>query len=188
MSVLDSRTFVHYYRTTTDGRIMLGKGGNTFSFGGRILPVFDAPSPYRSLLARTLADFFPAFADVPIAASWNGPSDRSVTGVPFFGRLGGHASIFYGFGYSGSGVGQSYLGGQILSSLVLDIDNEWTRSPLVGGPLGRFPPEPVRYLGSIMVRDAIRRKERAEDEDRQPHFVDRYLSKFANAAGKADKL
>ena len=30
VSVLDSRTFVHYYRSTEDGRLMLGKGGNTF--------------------------------------------------------------------------------------------------------------------------------------------------------------
>jgi putative aminophosphonate oxidoreductase len=188
VSVLDSRTFVHYYRTTPDGRIMLGKGGNTFSFGGRIHPVFDAPSPYRSMLADRLAEFFPPFAGVPIAASWNGPSDRSVTGIPFFGRLDNHPNIFYGLGYSGSGVGQSYLGGETLASLALGLDNEWTRSPLVGGPLGYFPPEPIRYFGSIIVRNAIRRKELAEDEGRKPHLVDRMLSKLADAAGKSDKM
>jgi hypothetical protein len=42
-------------------------------------------------------------------------------------------------------------------------------------------------VGSITVRDAIRRKERAEDEDKQPWLVDRWLSKLANAAGKSDK-
>ena len=47
ISVLDSRIFVHYYRSTADGRLMLGKGGNTFAYGGRMLPVFDQPSPYR---------------------------------------------------------------------------------------------------------------------------------------------
>ena len=123
ISVLDSRTFVHYYRTTCDGRIMLGKGGNTFSFGGRILPVFDEPSPYVAMLTDRLRDFFPSFSGVPIAASWNGPSDRSVTGIPFFGRLNGHPDIFYGLGYSGSGVAQSYLGGEILASLALGRDN-----------------------------------------------------------------
>jgi hypothetical protein len=45
----------------------------------------------------------------------------------------------------------------------------------------------VRYVGSIVVRNAIRRKELAEDENRQPWLVDRMLSKLANAAGKADK-
>ena len=33
----------------------------------------------------------------------------------------------------------------------------------------------------------VRRKELAEDQNRQPWLVDRMLSKLANAAGKADK-
>lgn len=187
VSVLDSRTFVYYYRSTMDGRIMLGKGGNTFARGGRIAPVFDQRSPYEAELTQALRSFFPALQETPITASWNGPSDRSVTGFPFFGRLAGAPHISYGFGYSGNGVGPSYMGGQILSSMLLDQDNAWTRSPLTQGPLGHFPPEPIRYVGSIVVRNAIRRKERAEDENRRPWLVDTMLSKFANAAGKADK-
>ena len=187
VSVLDSRTFVYYYRSTVDGRIMLGKGGNTFAWGGRIAPVFDRRSPYEAELTRALHSFFPALRETPITASWNGPSDRSVTGFPFFGKLDGAPHIYYGFGYSGNGVGPSYMGGQILSSMLLDQDNAWTRSPLTQGPLGLFPPEPIRYVGSIAVRNAIRRKERAEDQDRQPWIFDRMLSKLANAAGKADK-
>jgi hypothetical protein len=101
--------------------------------------------------------------------------------------LNGAANIFYGFGYSGSGVGPCYMGGQILSSLLLGLDNAWTRSPLTRGPLGLFPSEPIRYIGSNLVRNAIRRKERAEDEDRAPWAIDKRLSRFANSAGKADK-
>ncbi|MEJ8824874.1 FAD-dependent oxidoreductase [Variovorax humicola] len=187
VSVLDSRTFVYYYRSTVDGRIMLGKGGNTFARGGRMAPVFDQRSPYEDELTQALHSFFPALRGTPMTASWNGPSDRSVTGFPFFGKLDGAPHISYGFGYSGNGVGPSYMGGQILSSMLLDQDNAWTRSPLTQGPLGRFPPEPVRYAGSIVVRNAIRRKEQAEDENRRPWFVDTMLSRFANAAGKADK-
>lgn len=187
VTVLDSRIFVHYYRNTPDGRIMLGKGGNTFAYGGRVLPVFDQPSPYQLQLRETLHAFFPEFAGVGIAASWNGPSDRSVTGLPFFGRLGQTDHIFYGFGYSGSGVGPCHMGGQILSSLVLGQNNAWTRSGLVKGPLGYFPPEPIRYLGSLLVRNAIRRKERAEDCGLPPRGLDVHLAKYAAAAGKADK-
>jgi hypothetical protein len=184
---MDSRIFVHYYRTTTDGRIMLGKGGNTFAFGARMLKTFDEPSPYRQMLTESLHGFFPEFREVPIAASWNGASERSATGLPFFPRLNGHPDIFYGFGYSGNGVGPTYMGAQFLSSLVLGLDNAWTRSPLTKGPLGWFPPEPFRYVGSIMVRNAIRRKERDEDLGRRPSWIDQRLAKFAAAAGKADK-
>jgi putative aminophosphonate oxidoreductase len=187
VSVMDSRTFVHYYRTTEDGRLMLGKGGNTFAWRGRMLPVFDQPSPYAQMLTARLREFFPALASVPIAASWNGASDRSVTGLPFFGRFDRQPNVFYGFGYSGNGVGPSYLGGRILCSLVLGADDAWSRSPLTAGPLGRFPIEPFRYLGSLMVRNAIRRKERAEDEGRAVRWIDRRLSTLADTAGKADK-
>ncbi|MCV5591866.1 aminophosphonate oxidoreductase, partial [Escherichia coli] len=78
--------FVHYYRSTPQGRLMLGKGGNTFAFANRHLAEFDAPSRYLAPLTSTLRRFFPALKEVPIAASWCGASDRSVDGLPFFGH------------------------------------------------------------------------------------------------------
>ncbi|WP_120510882.1 FAD-dependent oxidoreductase [Photobacterium salinisoli] len=187
-SVIDGRTFVHYYRTTPDGRLMLGKGGNYFSFGNRMSAVFDQPSRYQTILDAAFRRFFPAMHSVPVAATWTGASDRSATGMPFFGRLTDTPSVVYGLGYSGNGVVQSWIGGQILSSLVLEEDNDWTRSGLASGPKGSFPPEPIRWLGAILVRNAIRRKESAEDENRTPNWLDKQLSKLANFAGKADKV
>jgi len=187
IAVMDSRIFVHYYRTTVDGRIMLGKGGNTFAFGARMLRTFDEPSPYRPMLTEALHRFIPELRDLPVAASWNGASDRSATGLPFFSHLNDHPDVVYGFGYSGNGVGPTYMGGQFLSSLVLGLDNAWSRSPMTRGPLGRFPPEPFRYVGSILVRNAVRRKERSEDLGRRPGWIDQRLSRLAAAAGKADK-
>lgn len=186
-SVVDSRTFVHYYRTTEDGRLMLGKGGNTFAFANRMLTAFDRASPYESLLVRTLNRFFPA-EDMPIERSWNGASDRSVSGFPFFGEIPDKKNVFYGLGYSGNGVVQTFLGGEILSSLVLGYDNAWSRCALVNKPIERFPVEPVRYLGANLVRNAIRRKEYAEDSNQSPKIWDIHLSRFAGNAGKADKI
>ncbi len=39
----------------------------------------------------------------------------------------------------------------------------------------------------MAVRNAIRRKERAEDENRPVAWYDKQLAKLADAAGKADK-
>lgn len=186
-AVLDSRIFVHYYRTTPDGRLMMGKGGNLFAYNNKVLPAFDQASRYSQELQNTLTDFFPSLHSAHIDRTWNGASDRSATGFPFFGKLNGQPNVFYGLGYSGNGVGQTYMGGQILSSLVLGLDNEWTRSGLAKGPLGKFPPEPIRWLGAMIVRNAIRRKESAEDSDIKPWWIDKKLAKFAGAAGKSDK-
>lgn len=122
------------------------------------------------------------------AYSWTGGSDRSATGFPFFGELDKQSNIFYGFGYSGNGVAQTRMGGKILSSLALGIDNEWTKSGLAKGPLGHFPPEPFRWTGAMMVRNAVRRKEEAEDNEQTPFIWDKWLAKLAGPAGKADKL
>ncbi|WP_305844462.1 FAD-dependent oxidoreductase [Photobacterium leiognathi] len=186
-TVIDSRIFVHYYRSTSDGRLMLGKGGNYFSFGNKISKVFDSPSRYTNLLRNSFNKLFPSLEKEKFAATWTGASDRSTTGLPFFGYLNDNPNIVYGLGYSGNGVAQTWIGGQILSSLVLEQDNEWSKCGLVSGPKGSFPPEPIRWCGAMMVRDGVRRKESAEDNDKAPFWLDKQLAKFANAAGKADK-
>ncbi|MEX3070237.1 FAD-dependent oxidoreductase [Vibrio alginolyticus] len=187
-SVLDSRIFVHYYRDTPDGRLMLGKGGNQFSFNNRVDTMFGKPTHYQSLLRKSFDKLFPRLKGSEFDYSWTGGSDRSATGFPFFGLLDNQANIFYGFGYSGNGVAQTRMGGKILSSMVLGLDNNWTRSGLAKGPLGHFPPEPLRWIGAMTVRNAVRRKEAAEDDEQNAWIWDRWLAKLAGPAGKADKL
>ena len=94
--------------------LMLGKGGNCFAYGARMLPGFDEPSRHLPMLIAACHRFFPTLARIPLAASWCGPSDRSVSGFPFFGQLNQHPDIVYGFGYSGNGVGPSRIGAKIL--------------------------------------------------------------------------
>jgi hypothetical protein len=117
---------------------------------------------------------------VPVAASWRGQVTRTKTGLPFFGTLPGHPAVFYGHGYSGNGVGPSWMGGRILASMVLGRNDEWTAFPMARGiPDGRFPPEPIRYVGAYMVRNAVVRKERAEDAGRTPAKIDVALASLA---------
>lgn len=187
-SVLDSRIFVHYYRDTPDGRLMLGKGGNQFSFNNHVDAMFNKPTRYQDLLRKSFDKLFPCLKGTEFDYSWTGGSDRSATGFPFFGQLDNQSNVFYGFGYSGNGVAQTRMGGKILSSLVLGLENEWTKSGLAKGPLGHFPPEPFRWTGAMMVRNAVRRKEEAEDNDKTPFIWDKWLAKLAGPAGKADKL
>ncbi|WMN59651.1 FAD-dependent oxidoreductase [Pseudoalteromonas xiamenensis] len=183
--IIDSRIFVNYYRTTSCGRLMLGKGGNYFSVNNRVSGTFDAPSRYQTILNHSLKRFFPNH-DFAIERSWTGPSDRSVTGMPFFGHLNGSSNILFGSGYSGNGVVQSFLGGKILSSLVLELNNEWTDCALVDQTLPNFPPDPIRTIGAYVVRDAIRRKEHAEDENKVPWQLDTWLSRLSGSAAKVD--
>jgi putative aminophosphonate oxidoreductase len=179
LCISDSRLLVHYYRTTADGRIAFGKGGGELAFGGRVGRRFDGSSPRRRVVEQAFRATYPDLREVAVADSWTGPVDRSKTGVPLFGQLPGHPGVFFAVGYSGNGVGPSYIGGRILASLALRRRDEWQGCGLVAPPSGRFPPEPIRFLGGSMVRSAIERTERAEDQGRRPRAVDARLVRLA---------
>ena len=176
--ITDSQQMIDYYRTTRDGSIAFGKGGWGIALGGRIGGDFDRNPARARDVAADLHRLYPMLADVPLEYDWSGPIDRSKTGLPLLGRLGGHEHIFYGVGWSGNGVGPSVLGGKILASLALRLQNEWSACPLVDQKFQRFPPEPIRYLGAHVVRNAVRRKERAEAQGRSPLRIDTALSRL----------
>ncbi len=180
LAVSDSRLLVNYYRLTRDGRLAFGQGGGTLAFGGRVGRRFDGPSPRAEAVAASLRLLYPAL-DARVVSSWTGPIDRTTTSLPVFGRLGGRPDLLYGVGYSGNGVGPSLLGGRILASLVRELEDEWAATPLARGPVGRFPPEPARYVGGLVVRAAVARRERAEDDGRRVGPVTRALAGLAPA-------
>lgn len=177
--ISDSRLFTHYYRPTRDGRLVFGKGGGDFAFGGRIGQNFHGASPYAKPVEQALRWFYPNLSDVPVERSWTGPIDRTLSGLPSFGFLPGIPNVAYGFGWSGNGVGPCRIGGRILASLALERKDEWSTCALVSRDAGKFPPEPLRWIGSRIVRQALSRKERAEDLNRAPRKLDLALAGLA---------
>jgi glycine/D-amino acid oxidase-like deaminating enzyme len=176
LCISDSRLLVAYYRTTLDGRIAFGKGGGALAFAGRIGPSFNGASPRANEVSEDFRRLYPALRDARITHSWNGPIDRTPSGLPFVGRLGGREDLLYGYGFSGNGVGPSHVAGRILASRALGLDDEWAAARLPEEPVGafplsragRFPPEPFRHVGGLVVQAAVARKEDAEDAGRRP--------------------
>jgi glycine/D-amino acid oxidase-like deaminating enzyme len=154
---------VHYYRTTRDGRVAFGRGGGRIAFGARVNENFDYNARQTSELKEELPELVPAAAGVPITHAWGGPIDRSRDGLPIFGRLPGRTRVVYVTGFSGNGVAPSLTAAKILASSALRRDDEWSRSQINTGVPARFPPEPIRFVGGLVVRAAVRRKERRED-------------------------
>ena len=181
MAISDSRTLVNYYRTTRDGRVVFGAGGGFLSYGNRVGSKFDGATPRAAEVAGYFHQTYPAFGDVAIAAHWSGPIDRSLSGLPFFGRLGGRNDILYGLGFSGNGVGPTMLGAKILASLVLEARDQWSECGLVRDGAGLFPREPMRYFGGAMVLNAKRRMETLDDQGRKPGPWTRTIAGLAPA-------
>jgi glycine/D-amino acid oxidase-like deaminating enzyme len=162
-AISDSRLMVRYWRVDPDGRVVLGQGGGALAYGARFS--FDDPGARRAAeVAAELPRLVPAARGAAVQYAWGGAVDRSVDGLPFFGLLRGKARVVYGAGFSGNGVAPSVIGGRVMASLALRRDDEWSGCALARGvPEGRFPPEPVRFVGGALVRRAVGRKERIED-------------------------
>lgn len=178
-SIADSRIMVHYLHVTHDKRIAIGRGSGALAYLGRVTPAFDGNPDKARVVEQGLRKFYPMLNNVAITHRWGGAVDRSRSGTLIFGRLIGAPNISYGVGYSGTGVGQSVVGGKILASTALDRVDEWSSSRLNQGPVLRYPPDPVRFFGGIGVRAALTHREEGEEDGRAPHPLIKAISQLA---------
>ncbi len=179
----DNRFTLHYLRTTPDGRIAIGGGGGRAGFGGRIGPAFTDDVQATSRAAAGLRRLFPSLRDVKIEDAWGGPIDITADHLPAFASVPGRP-IHFGHGYSGNGVAPSVVGGRILAALAVEAKEDPALAlPLVGALPRAFPPEPFRYAGARVVREAIVRRERLEEQDRSVNRILREVTRLPKRLG-----
>jgi len=173
--ITDSRAMVQYFRTTPDGRIAFGWGGGRLVPGARLNGRAEVDRGVAAEVERRLVRVFPSLRGRRIEHAWGGPIDVSPTHLPV---IGSHPDgrAHYAFGYTGNGVGPSRLVGRTLASMALDRRDEHTRLALVEPPPIRVPPEPFRYAGGTIVRAALLRRERLEEEGRRPDPLTRFVA------------
>ena len=177
-AIMTSHHFTEACRTTRDGRVLFNKPGGGQVFAGRVDASLNTTSRRSEFMRNRLRHYYPSLGAAPVAAHWTGSIDRTRIGLPMFGQLPGQARTFYGFGYSGRGIVPAYIGGQILTDLVLHGGREWQHCPLRRVPGRHFPPEPVKYFGGALVRRAIERADRLDHEQTSHDAVTRALLKL----------
>jgi glycine/D-amino acid oxidase-like deaminating enzyme len=182
--VADARFTLHYLRTTPDGRIALGGGGGRAGFGGRIGDVFTDDLGDARRAAAGLRRLFPSLADVRIEDAWGGPIDITGDHLPWFGSV-RNRPIHFGHGYSGNGVGPSVVGGRILAARAVEaVGDPALALPLASGRAPRaFPPEPARFVGARLIREAAARRESMEERGEDPGRLLRELSRLPRRLG-----
>jgi glycine/D-amino acid oxidase-like deaminating enzyme len=179
-NIHDCRTLLHYFRTTNDGRIALGWGGGRMGVGGRHGGRLDIDADATQHAAATLRRFFPQLADRQITHAWGGPIDVSPTHLPIFGSRG---CMHHGFGFTGNGVGPTYLGGEILARLALDRRDEVTRLAIVEPERKLMPPEPLRWAGGSAIRAALVRRDAAYDRGKKPDPLTGFIASLPRRVG-----
>jgi len=150
----------HYYRLTSDDRILYGGYDAVYRFGGRVSPSYDTYQPTFERLAQHFFTTFPSLSGIRFSHAWGGAIDTCSRFSPFFG-MAHDGRVAYALGYTGLGVGATRFGAQVALDLLDSRDTVATRTRFVRTKPVPFPPEPLRTL----VIQATRNRLAAADLD-----------------------
>ena len=155
----DSGNQFHYYRLTSDDRILWGGYDAVYNFRNGLGPHLDQRPETFEILARNFLTTFPQLEGIRFAYRWGGAIDTCTRFCMTFGKaLGGRA--VYVVGFTGLGVGASRFGGRVALDLADGVDSEITRLRLVRTKPLPFPPEPLRWAGITLTRKELAREDR----------------------------
>jgi glycine/D-amino acid oxidase-like deaminating enzyme len=180
--ITDSRSLLHYFRTTRDGRIAFGWGGGRIAAGARTHGRSEVDPAVIAAASEHLYDYFPALRGRRITHAWGGPIDASPTHLPAVHTL-QTGRAWVAAGYTGNGVGPSNMVGRTLASLALGHNDEHARLAFIDPDAPRLPPEPFHWLGGESIRLALLKKEQAELAGRQPNPIASALAKVPDLIG-----
>ena len=181
-AVTDSRFTVSYFRTTRDGRIAFGAGVGQAGFGGRIGSAFTDDRHAVERAAAGLGRIFPALERVKLDDAWGGPIDVTSDRLPAIGSMHG-GRVHFAHGYSGNGVGPARLAGRVLAAILNGGSDPLARLAIVGARTRRFPPEPIRFVGARLVREALVRRDETQDRGQRPGLVVRLIARLPRLMG-----
>jgi hypothetical protein len=132
--------------------------------------------------AAGLRRLLPDLAEVELTDAWGGPIDVSSDRLPIVGSTHG-GRVHHAYGYSGNGVGPAHLAGRILAARMARPDDPVAALPLAARRYRRFPPEPIRYVGARVVREALIRHDELEDQGRRAGPIVRFLVRLPRMLG-----
>jgi len=152
--VADTSNQFHYYRLSSDDRIVWGGYDAVFHNWGRLDPSLDQRPETHQKLAEHFFTTFPQLEGLRFSHRWGGVIDTSTRfavgfGTAFDGR------VAYAAGYTGLGVGATRFGAEVCVDLLYRPDSELLELDLVRKRLVPFPPEPIRTAGIQYTRRAI---------------------------------
>ena len=178
-SITDARTFLHYFRTTRDGRIAFGWGGGRLAAGARLTGRVEVDPEVALETRRHLEELLPPVAGRRITHAWGGPIDVSPSHLPQVGTIDG-TPVHFALGFTGNGVGPSHLAGRILAARAT---GERPAVELPAADPVAVPPEPLAWAGGMLVRAAFLRRERLEAAGRRPDPLTRAVCAAPRALG-----
>ena len=169
----DSGNRFHYYRLTSDNRLLFGGYDALYYYGSDLSSRRQRRPETEKMLYGHMLATFPGLAGVAITHTWGGAIETSTRFSASWQRACG-GKVVSVLGYTGLGVGASRFGAQVCLDLLAGRDNERTRLEMVRRAPMPWPPEPLRWLGIQMTRRSIARADaNGGRRDLWLHLLDR---------------
>jgi glycine/D-amino acid oxidase-like deaminating enzyme len=159
-TIEDFRDLVHYYRLTSENRILYGGRDVGASWGKRMH--YDSNEKIFTALKNDLFLQFPSLKGVNITHKWGGPVSVCMDFFPALGYA-GDKNLIFSLGWAGHGVSLTQLNGQTLADLALERDTDLTRVFFVNRKTIPLPPEPLRRAAFQAVAGFMRWEDRRMD-------------------------
>jgi glycine/D-amino acid oxidase-like deaminating enzyme len=157
----DASNQIHYYRLTEDNRILWGGFDATYHFNNGVHSRHDQSDYVHGGLAGTFFTTFPQLEDVKFTHRWGGPIATTTRFSAAWGTSHG-GRLAWVAGYTGLGVGASRFGARVALNLVLGKKTEHTELEMVRKKPFPFPPEPLRWAGVSITKNAIQKADRRD--------------------------
>jgi glycine/D-amino acid oxidase-like deaminating enzyme len=141
--ISDAGNQFHYYRTTTDGRILWGGYDAVYYPNNGMGPHLEHNQESFGRLAEHFFQTFPQLDGLRFTHAWGGAIDTCSRFSAFWGSA-HHGRTAYAMGYTGLGVGASRFGARVMLDLLDGQSNERTKLEMVRQKPVPFPPEPLR--------------------------------------------
>lgn len=152
----DSANQFHYYRLSSDNRIVFGGYDAIYHFGRRVDPAYeDRASSYRRLAAHFFLTF-PTLEDVRFSHRWAGAIDTNTRFCAHWGTA-HRGRVAYVNGFTGLGVGATRFGADVCLDLLEGASIRRTRLEMVRKKPLPFPPEPLASVGIQATRWSLDR-------------------------------
>ena len=161
----DSANQFHYYRLTTDNRILFGGYDAVYRYGGPVRPDLDDDEHSFAMLSQHFFTTFPQLEGIKFSHRWGGAIDTCSRFSAFFGTAHGGRTA-YALGYTGLGVASTRFGAQIALDLLDRRDTEATRLTYVRTQARPLPPGAAPLRGDPADERSPRRRRQQPGQTR----------------------
>ena len=149
----------HYYRLTSDNRIVWGGYDAVYFWRGKMSTELESRPETWAKLSKHFFETFPQLEDVRFTHAWGGVIDTCSRFCVFWGRALGDR-VAYAMGYTGLGVASARFGGEVMLDLLDGQRSIATQTRFVRDKPLPFPPEPFRFAGIQATRWSLDREDR----------------------------